>query len=765
MKDMPQHPSSVDISALLQQAVLLQRQNRLHEAVNLYQATLNLNPRHPDALHLLGVAQTQLNTPEAGAACIRKSLAINASQPAAWANLGNAEMKLLRIEEALRCYERALSLAPGFVMALNGRGKALLALDRPAEALLSFEHAQKLDPQFLPAIGNRGEALLKLDRLQEAISALNTAISLQPDKEQLLMSRGIAQLRLARYPEALADAGRALELNPDNDEACLLCCAALKAAGAFKPLLELTRRALTSHLGSARYEYFHATALEGLGREEDAIVAYEQSLRHDPNHGDSLFELGILCLRMRRFKRAVQVFDRLLEIDPDRDYLLGTRLHARMQICDWRDYEAEVTAVVTAVSLGQKADLPLTFMAISDDPALLLTCTRTFVAANVDQPPTLPPMPVSAPSGARLRIAYVSGDFLEHPVAYLLAGVIEAHDRQRFEITGISLRTREDSPTFRRLRAAFDRFVDASALSDEDIARHLRDLGADIVIDLMGYTAGARPGILARRPAPTQIGFLGYPGTLCVPYIDYLIADSVTIPPSAERHYAEQIIRLPGCYLPNDSRRPIGAIPSRAQAGLPESGLIFGAFTLAYKINPPVLAIWASLLQAVPGSVLWLRSSGGETQDGLLREAASLGIAADRVVFAEHSPDIADHLARLSLTDLCLDTYPYNSHSTCCDALWAGVPVLTCAGRGMASRVAASVLLAVGLDDFVTESLDHYSARALDLASNPWKLRQARERLRNLRNQSALFDTVGYTRALEREFLRFTQAHRGSAQA
>jgi predicted O-linked N-acetylglucosamine transferase (SPINDLY family) len=386
---------------------------------------------------------------------------------------------------------------------------------------------------------------------------------------------------------------------------------------------------------------------------------------------------------------------------------------------------------------------------LADSPQLQRVSAELFAQdawpADASVGPCVPP-PRAA--GSRIRVAFVSADFGEHPVSYLLVGVLERLDRRRFEVIGISLAPARTEPFAQRVRAAFDRFVDVADRSDRRIALQLREWGVDIAVDLMGFTQGMRLGIFAYRAAPVQVGFLGYAGTLGAPYMDYLLADAVAIPEGREECFAEQVVRLPHCFLPNDDRREIATIPTRSEAGLPGEGLVLCAFSNACKIGPDVYALWLRLLHAVPGGVLWLRDVGLEAQANLQRAAERHGVDRARLVFAARVADMPQHLARLSRADLFLDTYPYNAHSTACDALWSGVPVLTCAGRSLASRVAASALTAAGLPELITGSLAEYEQRALELAANPAVLRALRARLAANRGRLPLFDTAGFARNL-----------------
>ncbi len=359
---------------------------------------------------------------------------------------------------------------------------------------------------------------------------------------------------------------------------------------------------------------------------------------------------------------------------------------------------------------------------------------------------------------ARIRIAYVSSDLSDHPVGRLLCSLIEHHDHARFEVIAVALGTdSQASVVGSRLRAAFDVYHEAARLDDASVAALLRQSAVDIAIDLNGYTSGGRPAIFAQRAAPVQVNYLGYAGTLGAPYIDYLIADEIVIPPGAEEWYAERVVRLPHCYLPSDGRRALADSPTRPQAGLPQQGLVWCAFTNHYKINPPVFDVWMRLLAAVPGSVLWLRAGHPVGTQNLRQEASARGIEPDRLIFAPPLTDMAEHLARQRLADLYLDTLPYNAHSTTCDALWAGLPVLTCAGRSFASRVAASALTAVGLPELITSSLAEYEQRALELAREPGRLQALRAHLERQRSTSPLFDCAGYARHLECAYARMHQ--------
>jgi predicted O-linked N-acetylglucosamine transferase (SPINDLY family) len=361
----------------------------------------------------------------------------------------------------------------------------------------------------------------------------------------------------------------------------------------------------------------------------------------------------------------------------------------------------------------------------------------------------------------RIRLAYVSADLGFHPVSYLLAELFEIHDRRQFELTAVALRPPGATAFDARVHAAFDRFIDASALSDLEIARLMHEHEVDLAIDLMGYTGQTRIGIFAHRPAPVQVAYLGYAGTLATGYIDYLIADPTVIPAAVAAHYSEQVVHLPHTMMPRDRSVVPAQAPTRKDAGLPERGFVFCCFNNAYKLNPPVFDVWMRLARAVPDSVLWLTDPGAEGRKNLVREAKQRGLDGRRLIFAGRTAKVEDHLARIALADLFLDTLPYNAHTTASDALWMGVPLLTCTGEAFASRVAASLLAAAGLPKLITKNLNEYEALALRLAGDPVQMARLRARLAASRAGGQLFDTASFCRSLEQAYVHM---HERNAQ-
>ena len=495
-----------------------------------------------------------------------------------------------------------------------------------------------------------------------------------------------------------------------------------------------------------------------LSRYPEALAASDALLRQRPHDAALLATRADVLKALRRPEEAAQCMGMVVRLQPDYPRAVGNLLRTRALCADWRDREALEAHVRAKVREGADADAPFSFLALSDDPAEQLACART-AAHGMRLAPAA--APAAAQRGARLRIGYLSADYENHPTLHLLVGVFERHDRSRFDIVGLSLGPRSNHPLRARCEAAFETFVDLHGLPDAELAAALRAQALDVLVDLNGFTNGSRVDVLAARVAPVQAGYLGYPGTMAGAAWDYLLADAVVVPQGERPHYAEAVVRLPGCYQANDDRRETAPAPSRAALGLPEAAFVYACFNHTYKVTPATFASWMRILQAVPGSMLWLLEDNAAATRNLRAHAAAYGIDAQRLAFAPRVPT-AEHLARHACADLVLDTLPYNAHTTASDALWMGVPVLTLPGRAFAARVAASLLHALHLPELVCASAAEYEARAIGLARDAGALRALRQKLAaNRLRAGGPFDTAGTARALEAAYAAMAQQHRG----
>jgi predicted O-linked N-acetylglucosamine transferase (SPINDLY family) len=617
-----------------------------------------------------------------------------------------------RFGEALAAFEADLARDPSDATALVGRATALKNLGRFAEAEADFDTALVRMPDAAGARNNRGETLLALDRPEDALTDFERAVVLEPQMASAHMGRGIALQRLNRAVESLACFDRALTLWP----------------------------------ASATGFFYRALSLEQLGRFEHAVASYDRALALNPNFLAAISNRAGMLIMLRRFGEAAAAFRKLDQMVPGNAHVLNGLAATTSFTCDWREWEKYRSEISEAVRGGKNEIPPSTLLAYSNDPALMLACARNYLK---EMPRPAKPLWRGKPfSGNKIKLAYCSADFNAHPTAFLMAEIFERHDRSRFELTAIDFGADDQSTVRARLKKAFDHFHPLAGEGALAIAQRMAADGTDIAVDLMGLTVQARTAIFAHRPAPVQVNFLGYPGTMGADFMDYILADAVVAPHSQAGRYAEKILHLPDCYQPNDSTRPLPPAPTRGQTGLPDRAFVFCCFNNSWKFNPPMFDIWVRLLQAVPGSVLWLFAGNAEAAANLRRNATARGLEETRVVLAPRLDPVA-HLARHRLADLFLDTLPYNAHTTASDALWMGLPVLTCKGAGFSGRVAASLLSAIGLPELIAENLDEYEKLALALARDPSRLAGLKKKLETNRLATALFDSERFTHNLE----------------
>jgi predicted O-linked N-acetylglucosamine transferase (SPINDLY family) len=618
-----------------------------------------------------------------------------------------------RIAEALKENERAIRINPTVAGLHNNHGAFLMSLGRHREAAVSFAHAVRLAPRDAQARNNLGGAFYKTGRYQEALTHVDAALAMAPGYAKAYSDRGSILLALGRVEEAVASCDRAIALAPEAWEAHENRGLALLESGRRDDALASFDAAIAANPKLAPLHVNRATVLEQVGRDTDAAESYATALALDPD------------VRLAR----------------------GSLLHLRMKDCDWSGFETEAIALLAAIDKGVLASPPFPILAV---PATLVQQRKVaalYANFAAGQRPRQPPPRLH---NGKIRIAYVSADLFNHAVGNALAPVLEAHDRARFEVWGVSIAQRPVDDVHRRLRAAMDGFVDASSMSDAGVAARINELGVDIAIDLSGYTMKSRPAIFARRAAPVQVSWLGYPGTMALEAMDYLIADAVTVPPEHERHYSEKIIRLPGSLFPATAGREISSRPmSRAEAGLPEGAVVFCSFNNAYKITPDVFDVWMRLLNAEDSSVLWLSARGAKAQVNLAAAAKRRGIDPARLIFAPFAP-LPEHLARHRLADIFLDTFYYGAHSTAVDALAAGLPVLTRLGETLPGRVAASLLTSLGLTELIVPDAAAYEKKALDLVRAPGDLVDLKARLSA--KVAAAFDPFQFTQALEQAY-------------
>ncbi len=754
----------------LDTCIALHRAGRLDEAIRGYRRALPRDRGGVQVNRLLGLALFAKGDARDALKHLQAALARAPGDAALLNDTGNALRALGRRAEAAQSFRRAIAADPRGADALFNLADTLLELDRPAEALDAYRAI--LDRR-LPGIdadlhNNHGAALMAVDRAEEALAAFRAALAMDGAHAGAMVHVGAALQRLGRPRESVAHLRDAARAHGATLPLLLTLGQGLLDLRDLVPALEVFSEALRQKPGHARALVGQALALSGLGRDAEAIAAIAQAVAADPAARPAHIVAGNIHLAAKDLPAAIAAYARAAALPPGRlpDAADALLLFTRMRVCDWTAFEATRTRLLAGFEAGTARLPPFESLAIADDPALHLRAAAHHARASLsslDVRTSLPAerhaLPPRTPGG-RIRIGYVSGELRLHAVGHLMARLLECHDRAAFEVHAISLGRLTGDAMQARIRAAVDAFHDCHAMTDDALLAFARGLGLDIAIDLNGYSGDSRSVVLARGIAPVQAGFLGYPGTSGGRFLDYMIADAVVIPPGAEADWSEQVVRLPGCFLPTDDRRPIATEGiTRARFGLPEDGFVFCCFNNTHKILPAAFDAWMRILAAVPGSVLWLREENAPATANLRAAAAARGIDPARIVMAGRVDDMAEHLGRHALADLFLDTLPYNAHTTAADALQAGLPVLTAAGRAFAGRVAASLLHALGLPELVTDSPAAQEAEAIALARDPPRLAALRARLAAALPRSLLADTPRQARNLERAFRVMHEKH------
>jgi predicted O-linked N-acetylglucosamine transferase (SPINDLY family) len=720
-------PASAD--QLLQQAIAAHRRGAAAEAASLYRRVLEIAPTNNVACTNLAVIATQAGDFNEAETMFRRAVELKPDAAEAHYNLGFILQEQGKLDAAIEVYRRALELRPDMPQAHTNLGVALQHQGKLGDAVAAFRQAVADNPRYVDAYFNLGAVLRLQGHADEAAAAYRRVIELEP-------SHAAARNNLALI---LSEAG---ELSAADD---------------------LLRQAVRRWPDYAEGHNNLGALLLDQGRPQEALDALQAALRLKPDYPEAYLNKGNALRELGSLAEAIAAYRRAIELRPTYAEALAQLVYHRARACDWTDAAAAEATLLSAVRQNAARIPPFVLMATAASAADQLLCARKWVEHFA-----VPEQQVfqhhAAPRAGRLRIGYLSSDFYDHATAYLMAELIERHDRDRFEVCGYSYGADPGGDMRARLVSAFERFTDIDALAHRDAAARIRADDIDILVDLKGHTHRARPKILAFRPAPVQVNYLGYPGTMGAPFIDYIIADDFIVPRDREMLFAEKLAYLPDCYQPNDTRRDIAATPSRVECGLPAQGFVFCGFNNSFKITPAFFAIWMRLLQQVPGSVLWLLESNALVRRNLTAAAVTAGVDPARLVFAPILPH-GQHLARHRVADLFLDTLPCNAHTTASDALWAGLPVLTCVGETFAGRVAGSIVRAAGLPELVTNSPRDYEALALALAHEPARLNDIRSRLGAGRENLPLFDMAKRTRDLESIYARMAETWRSGQPA
>jgi protein O-GlcNAc transferase len=704
-------PNKISLQDCVSELMTLFGSGRLADMEQRARAALRSNPTSPILCELLGMALGAQYRYRDALVFLKRAVRGESNDPQFWENLGQCQRQLNQFDPAENSLRRALALRPGWPDTLQALVEVLRALGRHEDAQTTMDELLATDPDYARR------------QMEEREQELHRAIAAEPCNSAFRDDLGLLQRLKGDARGAEASFRRALECDPMNVRAQINLALLLSEQGRDQEALAAARAAiallasLTAQMSDDCLELLaHAAfVLDMSGASGEAVGIYKTvyELKKDPS----------LALPMIYAARRACDWQFASQIERDADSAAWTHLDARK--CS------------PGHLLGLTSIKPLDQLAAAQSYAQQ-------VSQNVPRGSSL----ARTSRRARPRVSYFSRDLCSHATAVLLVGLIEAHDRQRFEILAHDFSTVADSYYRRRLARAFDRMIPIHELSDHAAAQRIASDGVDLLIDLNGWTTGNRAAVLARRPAPVQIQWLGYPGTMGADWIDYVVADPVVVPHGAEGYFSEKIIRLPHSYQPNDNQRPMGDRRQRRDYGLPDGAFVFCCFNGAFKITPEIFALWMRLLQVTPNSVLWLLKGGAGVMATLRGEAVAQGVSADRLIFAPNLPS-DQHLARAGHADLALDCFPYGSHTTASDMLWAGVPLIGLSGDTFASRVSASVLTAAGMSNLIATSFEDYFELAKRLATDREQLNEIKSRVERCRGSCALFDTQRFTRNLE----------------
>jgi len=783
------------IDSELKKALQYHQSGQLHKAEEVYKRILNINPNHSDSLHLLGIIVHQTGKSDTAVNLINKAILNNPKNPFCYNSLGNILKKQGNLSEATSCYEKALELKPNYAEAYNNMGNVFINQDRLSEATSCYEKALELKPDYAEAYNNMGTAFKDQGNLSEAISCYEKALELKPDYVKAYNNMGKVLKDQGKSGEALSCYEKTLEDKPDYPEAYINMGNELHSQGNLSEAISCYEKALELKPDYAEVYNNMGTVFHDQGNLSEAISCYEKALELKPDYAEVYNNMGIVFKDQDRSSEAISYYEKALELNPDLAEAYSnmgaafkeaqgslseviscyekaleikpdcadaySELFQQLQrTCSWQELErmeGKLDAVTTkALDDGTKtAETP--FISLARHAGL----SRHFAIAkswscDVNRRMSNLKMPFSF-DGRRLSkrkviVGYLSNNFCNHTVAYLMLSLFGLHNRDEFGVFCYSYGGDDGSYNRARIQRDCDKFIDISSLNHDDAAKRIYEDQVDILVDLKGYTAGGKMEICALRPAPVQVRYLGLAGTTGADFFDYIITDRIVMPEDHAQYYSENFAYMPHSYQINDHNQPISNKDwKRADFGLPEDSFVFCSFNQAYKIDPVMFDSWMKILRQVPEGVLWLQWERETAERNLCQEAEARSVEPERLIFSEKISK-AKHLARLKLADMALDTRIVNGAATTSDALWAGVPVITLQGGHFASRMSSSILTAIGLPELVTHNSEEYEALAVRLAKNRGELQTIRDSLAKNRLTEPLFDTPRFTRNLEKAY-------------
>lgn len=703
------------VSWLLKQALIKYKNRDFVDAINIYKKVIDLEPINYEAIYLLAIVYDQTKEWDKAILMYDKAIEIDSNDPFSFYNKGIALQKLQRLEEALFNYRKAIEIKRDFAEAYFNCGVALNKLNKLDQSLINYDKAIEIKKDYAEAYANRGDLLRNSGKLEDALDNYNIAISINKKNSIFYINRGIILHELKRLNLALLSFNEAIQYDAKNAEAY-------------------------SNQGNV---------FKDLGLVEKSLESFSKAIDLKPELTEAHINQAIVFIELKRYDEVMQRISEAYNINPDIDFLLGFLIYSKILVCNWEKYEFYVNKLFKEIEQGKRTSQSFPLILLTDSLKLQSKVADLWIKSKAPLDQCLGPI-IKKTRKDKIRLAYFSADFHNHATSNLMAELFEIHDRNDFEVIAISFGPENKDEMRKRLVKSFDKFIDVQHLSNKEVALLSRDLGIDIAVDLKGLTKNSRIGIFSYRAAPIQINYIGYPGTLSAEYIDYIIADRTLIPLEDQLHYREKIAYLPNSYQVNDRKRKIAEkVFTKKELGLPIDKFIFCCFNNNFKITPSMLDSWVKVLKSVNYSVIWLLEDTETSMINLKIEAQKRDVDPNRIIFAKRL-DLPEHLARQKYADLFLDTLPCNAHTTASDALWVGLPILTCTGKSFASRVTASLLKAIEVPELITYDLIQYENTAIDLALNPTKLQNIKNKLQENKLKTALFDTESYTKNLEK---------------
>lgn len=763
LKELKQYPRAIeqylraiglnrgDANTYMNLGNVYQAMGDYEKAIGAYDKSMVLEPSFVSVMINKAAAQDKLQRRANSVRILKCALMVNPQDASIHNNLGNIYQSTNQTRCALQCFTRALEINPLFHDAYYNRGNVRRELNQLDSALADYDRAISINAHIPEYYINRGNTQRELLRTKDAYTSFTNAVRISPHDARAYSNRGNAALDQGQVELALADYCCAVVLNPSYAQA-------YNNRGNALRLLGDRDNARKNYLTAWTLDSSYADALNNIGvillenlQIEESIDHFNNAISLDPTSADAYFNKANALRELNLFSASIDEYTKALGVKPEYEFLKGLLLHAKMQICDWSHYAELLGDLERSIDCDKKCSPPFPVLALTNSLEQQLRVARLWTQSKFPEKKDHNNFNPIFSRSKKIRVAYFSADFRDHPVSYLMADLFEHHDRSRFEIIAFSLNKAKSDLMIERLKKSFDIWIDALNLSDAQIVEKARSLSLDIAVDLGGYTKNSRTGIFANRVAPAQVSYIGYLGSMGAAYMDYILADKTIIPDRHRSHYSERIAYLP-IYQANDSKRVMPQVQmTRAQYALPPAGVVYSCFNTNYKITPQIFNVWMNILKRVPNSVLWVYSDSQIAQDNLRRQALGCEVDSARILFAQRV-DQTSYLQRFQLADLFLDTFPYNAGTTASDALWSGLPVLTLQGETFASRIAASILQALEMPELIVDSLLEYENLAVELGRDAQLLSTIKDKLLSNKSKSNLFKTDQFAFELERVY-------------